>query len=198
MPSYRLVAAALTALMAGTVSARADEVRYYRENGVTYCETRRTVQERVPQSRMEERPETFYREQFTTEMRQTTRTHWTPRTEYRREAYWVGRWNPLVEPYVAYRYVPRTCWEMHNEVVQVPVTTRRLVPETRTVRRPVASWRTVQKEVVDRVAVRGSAAHGQAAAVARHGPIGGISRLDGHPPRYGTATAWRPSSATIR
>jgi len=203
MTIRRLVAGALAVSLLGAVSARADEVRYYQEGGVTYCETRRTVDQQVPQSRMEERSETVYREQISTEMRDTTRTVWSPVTEYRWESYWVGRWNPLAEPYLAYRYVPRTRWEMRTETVKVPCTARRLVPETRTVRRPVGGFRTVQKEVVNRVAVSQSPpgsplVPSQTPTIAQRGQIGGISRLDAPVSRYGAGTAWRASTGTVR
>jgi hypothetical protein len=210
MPSRQLLAATLVGSFLGAGFAGADEVRYYEKNGVTWCETRRMVEERVPESRMEERAETVYREEFGTEMRQTTRTYWTPVTEYRWESYWVGRWNLLAEPYLAYRYVPRTHWERRVEVVDVPISVRRLVPETRTVRRPVAGFRTVRREMVSRVPVGAgraladgtliarSAAPASPPAVAQRTEIGGISQMDNDPPRYGTATAWRASTSTMR
>jgi len=203
MASHRWVGAALAASLLGAGSARGDEVRYFEKNGVTYCETRRTVEHRVPESRMEERTETAYRQRLTTEMQDSTRTEWTPRTEYRWEAYWVGRWNPLVRPSVAYRYVPRTHWEPRTVTVQVPVNVYRSMPETRTVRQPVARWRTEQREEVSLVAVRQRPTGSPLApldspVLARRGAIGGISRLDGHLPRYGTSTAWRASTDAIR
>ena len=210
MAIRRLVAAALFAAFVGAGSIRADEVRYYENNGVTWRETRRTVEDRVPVSRMEERTETVYREEFATEMRATPRTSRTPVTEYRWEAFWVGRWNPLAQPYPAYRYVPHTRWETRTETVQVPVNTRRLVPETRVVRGPVGGFQTVQREVVSRVPmggsrtfVAGTLAAGpmtpvQTPAVAQRPEIGGISRMESDPPRYGTATAWRASTDAVR
>ena len=212
MASRRLVAAALFASLLGAAapSGRADEVRYYENNGVTWRETRRTVEDRVPVSRMEERTETVYREEFTTEMRDTPRTSRIAVTEYRWEAFWVNRWNPLAQPYPAYRYVPHTRWETRTETVQVPVNTRRLVPETRVVRRPVGGFQTVKREVVSRAPVGGSRtfvggtlAAGpmtrvQAPAVAQRPEIGGISRMRSDPPRYGTATAWRASTDAVR
>jgi hypothetical protein len=199
----RFVCAALGLVLLGTLSARAADVRYYQQNGVTYRETRRVVEERIPESRMVEREQTVYREQFTTEMRPSTRTYCAPVTEYRWEAYWVGRWNPLAQPYLAYRCVPRTHWEQRIETVDVPVNVRRLVPESRVVRQPVAGWRTAQREVVDRVAVgrspvRTFAAPAPAPVLASRPQIGGISRLDNDPPRLGVSTAWRASSATFR
>ncbi len=208
MASRLVVAAALAGTLAGAGSLRAEEVRYYEKNGVTWCETRRTVEDRVPVSRMEERTETVYREEFTTEMRETSRTRWVPVTERRWEAFWVNRWNPLAEPYVAYRSVPHTRWEKRDETVKVPVNTRRLVPETRTVRRPVGSFQTVEREVVSRVPLGGSRGSvertiaarraDRAPAVARRSDVGGISRMENVPPRRGTATAWRPSDSPLR
>jgi hypothetical protein len=210
MPSRQLLAATLFASLLGAGSTPAEEVRYYEKNGVTWCETRRMVDQRVPESRMEERAETVYREQFGTEIRSSTRTYWTPVTEYRWESYWVGRWNLLAEPYLAYRYVPHTHWEERIEVVNVPVNVRRLVPETRTVRRPAAGFRTVRREMVSRVPVGAGRALGDGTliarstlpaappAVAQRTAIGGISRMDNDPPRHGTATAWRASTRTVR
>lgn len=203
MASHRWVAAVLAVPLLGAGFARADEVRYFERDGVTYCETRRTVDHRVPESRMEKRSETVYRQRLTTELQDTTRTEWIPKTEYRWEAYWVGRWNPLVQPYVAYRYVPRTHWEPRSVTTQVPVSVVRSVPETRTIRRPVARWRTEQREEVSLVAVRGRPTASPLApldspVLARRGAIGGISRLDGQLPRYGTSTAWRASSDVVR
>jgi len=212
MAIRRLVAAALFASIVGVVAPNggADDVRYYEKNGVTWRETRRKVEDRVPVSRMEERTETVYREEFTTEMRDTTRTAWVPVTEYRWEAFWVNRWNPLARPYVAYRQVPHTRWEKRTETVQEPVNARRLVPETRVVRRPVGGFQTVQREVVSRVPVvggrtsagaalaAGSLAPVQAPSAVQPFQIGGIARFESDPPRYGTATAWRASTDAVR
>jgi len=203
MASRRWVAAALAASLLGAGSARGDEVRYFEKDGVTYRETRRTVEQRVPESRMEERAETVYRQRLTAETQDTTRTEWIPRTEYRWEAYRVGLWNPLARSSVAYRYVPRTHWEPRTVTTKIPVTAMRSVPETQTVRRPVAGWRTEQQEEVSLVAVRGRPTGSPLApldspALARRGVYGGISRLDGQLPRYGAGTAWRASSDAIR
>ena len=179
--------------------ARADEVRYYEKDGVTYCETRCTVQQRVPESRMEERTKTVYREELATETRKTQRDYWAPVTDYRWESFWVGRWNPLAEPYLAYKYVPHTRWEKRTEVVDVPMPVRRMVPETRTVRQPVAGFKTVQREEVVSLAVVGGG--GPKAPywatgtpmLAQRPQIGGLSRLDNGPPRRGPISAPAPT-----
>ena len=198
-----LLATLLLLALLGPDWSSADEVRYYEQNGVTYCETRRTVQQRVPDTVIRERPQTVYREQLSTEIEERARTYWTPVTEYRWEAFWAGRWNPFATPYQAYRYVPRTRWEKRTEVVQVPVTRRGVVPETRTVRTPVAAWRTVQREEISRVAVSGRPGAAplvpvDVPALARREQVGGLSRLDNDPPRQGTSTAWLPNATTIR
>lgn len=141
--------------MAPAGLGRADDVRYYEKDGVTYCETRRVVQQRVPQTRVEQRPQTLYREQYTTEVRDSVRTSWTPVTEYQTETVLVGRWNPFVDPYYEYHTVPTVRWERKTEVVKTPVTCRKLVPETKTVACPVTTWQTVDKEVISRFAVTG-------------------------------------------
>jgi hypothetical protein len=199
---YRVGLAAFVAAWVWSNGSAAEDVRYYEKDGVTYCETRRIVEERVPETRLEERSQTVYRSEPTTEMKETVRTSWNPVTEYTWEAFWVGRWNPLVQPYLAYRYVPRTRWEQKTETVQTPVTTVRVVPETKTVQCPVTTYRTVQKEVITRVAVSprpaGNLPQGnQAPMLAQRQQVGGVRRLDNDPPRYGTAGNWH-SAGTLR
>lgn len=199
MPIRQLLAILVVVPLA--IAARADEVRYYEENGITYRETTRTVRQRVPETRVEEVPQTVYREEFVSESREQVRTYWTPVTEYRWESFWVGRWNPFAQPYLAYRHVPRTRWEERTEKVDVPTVTRRLVPETKTVRRLVPNWRTEEREVVGRVAVSGPRSTAPIVSadpplVARREPVGGLTRLGEGPPRQGTG--WRASGEPVR
>jgi hypothetical protein len=201
MSHPQLLAAAVITCLVGTPSAGGDEVRYYEKDGVTYRETRQVVRRPVCETQFRPSTQTVYREEQTSELRETQRTWWSPVTEYRCEAYWVGRWNPLVEPCLAYRMVPRTRWEQRTEVLQVPVTCRRLVPETRTVQVPVSTRRMVDEEVITRVAVGGvrSAAPvvlSPTPTVSRPERVGGVARLDKDPPRQGVNTAWRESATT--
>ncbi len=194
--SRGLLAAAVLAL--GLVclrQSRGDELRYYEQNGITYCEVRRTADRPVPEAGGVPRPYTVYREQVTTEIGQTVRTYWTPVTEYSCESYWVNRWNPFAEPYQAYRYVPRTRWEKKTEVVRVPVTCRRLVPETLAAQTAAPSRQGPRQEVVARYAVSGTSAWTAMTPAAMPGaagqePVGGLLRFDGDPPRYGRKPAW--------
>jgi len=209
MIARRLLTAAVLVCLLGSSAQANEEVRYYEKGGVTYRETRQVVQQPVVETRSEPTTQTVYREETVTETRDTLRERWTPVTEYRWEAFWVGRWNPLAKPYLAYRYVPRTRWEHATETVCMPVVSRRLVPEARTVYVPVTRQRMVDQEIIRRVAVSGPATTTtlwtQPTLTARltpiagaSGPIGSVGRLENDPPRQGTSTAWRSADTTRR
>lgn len=219
MASRILPTAVLLALLPAG-AARADEVRYYEADGVTYRETRRIVRRPVVETRWMEQPQTVFREKLDVQMCPSVRTCQAPVTEYRWEARWRGRYNPFVQPYLENRLVPRTRWELRTDVVQVPVARRSVVPETTTVRVPVRTQRMVEEEVISRVAVSARPvdplAEPPSAGLAQWRPIGGISKLDNDPPRYGTSlgpapgsrmaqgaggglgSQWRPSTGTPR
>jgi len=210
MPGRQFFSGVLAVCCLGSTALGAEEVRYYEKDGVTYRETRCVVERPFVETRTEQTTQTVYREETVTELRDTVRQRWTPVTEYRWEAVWVGRWNPFVPPYLAYRYVPRTRWECSTETVKTPLVSRRLVPQTQTLQVPVTRQRMVQQEVITRVAVSGSpapqapwtqpAATAQLAPIARNlsGPIGGVARLESAPPRQGTRTAWHNSGTAPR
>lgn len=217
MLRHRIAIITVVLSLSTFTSALGDDVRYYQKDGVTYRETRQVIQRPVLETQMRETTQTFYREQFATETKETTQEGWVPVTEYRLEAYWVGRWNPFVEPYLAYRNVPYTRWERVTRVVKTPVTNRKLVPETRTVQVPVTTQRMVDQEIITRVAVSHAPSHpthSTGTAVANNDlpwtaptlagklvpvtdnadRIGGMARLESDPPRQGVSTAWRASS----
>lgn len=193
-------------LLAAT--AVAEDVRYVTENGVTYRETRERILRPLTETRYEERQQTVYREQYVTEVRETSRPVPVAITEYRWEAYWEGRWNPFRQPTLAYRLVPYTRWEVRNEVVREPVTRRDLVPETRVTRVPITTRRMVEEEVIRRVAVdsappgtstvaRSPGEHAPTERTVRREPIGGVARLDNDPPRE-SSSDWRPAETFRR
>jgi hypothetical protein len=190
-------------------SAAGDQLRYYQQDGITYCETRREVQRPVYETSMQQTTRTIYKEQYYTETKDITQVYWYPVTSYRAESYWVGRWNPFVEPYVATELVPRTCWQQQTQVIKTPVTCRRLVPEVQNVEAPVTTRKLVSEEVVlSRVAVSGPAPRmatqpvaapmrtnvGIPGLISSGERIGGIARLNQDPPRYGVGTTWKTSS----
>jgi len=202
MYAYRTVLLLIAVVMLAATSALADEVRYYQQDGVTYRETRRTIQRPVYQTEMRSTTRTVYQPERTTETRETTSTRWNPVTECRWEAFWMGRWNPFVQPYLAYRPVSRTRWEASTETRQQPVTVTRWVPKTETVQVPTTVCKTVPEEVISRVVVGTtptSPRPGGLAPVPNSGrgiAVGGVARLENDPPRQGARTAWRP--ATVR
>ncbi|MGA2796065.1 MAG: hypothetical protein ABSE63_00660 [Thermoguttaceae bacterium] len=189
-------------------SAAGDQVRYYQENGITYCETRRTVQRPVCETTMQPTTRTVYKEQYYTETKDVTQVCWCPVTAYQPETYWVGRWNPFVEPYLETRWVPQTTWQQRTDVVKTPVTCRKLVPEVQQVQVPVTTQKLVSEEVVvSRVAVSAAAPCVSQAAASPTYPVypaqaypanpasipsgervGGIARLNQDPPRYGVGS----------
>ena len=198
----QLLAVTVFTFLVGPALTTADEVRYYEKNGTTYRETRRIVHRPVTETELRQSTETVYRQQRTSEFREQVRTWWSPVTEYQCETYLVGRWNPLVQPYFSSRFVPRTRWEQRTEVVEVPVTRCRLVPESRTVEVPVTVRRWVPEEVITRMAVSGQSPAilsplSPTPTLTGGDQIGGVARLDNDPPRQGVNTAWR-ASATPR
>ena len=192
-----LLATSIVFLVSQTASA--DDVRYYTENGVTYRETRRVVRRPVSETRLERREETVYRERTVTEYQETTRVCSVPVTEYRWEAHWAGRWNPFRQPYLEYRLVPYTYCKPRTEVVRVPVVRREMVPEKRIVQVPVTTLRFVEEEQISRVAVSGGSnglsPTSSPSYIASRDRIGGVSRLESDPPRYGNS-GWR-SAGTV-
>ena len=195
-------------LMAVAVTAGADEVRYYQQDGITYRETRRVIQRPIVETRFEQREQVFYREQYKTDMQQSYRTVQVPVTEYRTMACLQNRWNPFAQPYYTYRTVPTLRYQTQQQLVQTPVTRRELVPEKRVVQVPVTSQRMAQEEQITRVAVTSVPAGtviGSAGSTLS-GPIGGVARLDGPSataakvgavPQSSTFTPFTPSPATL-
>jgi hypothetical protein len=130
------------------------QVRYYQQNGVTYCETYQTVQRPITETSMQQTTRTVYKDQYYTETKDVTQNVWCPVTYYRAENYWVGRWNPFVEPYVETEWIPETCWRRQTQTVKMPITCRRIVPEEQKVVMPVTTQRIVSQDyVLNRVAI---------------------------------------------
>ena len=206
-----LAACGLVCLIGSTEPGKSDETRTVTVNGVPYRETYRAVRRPVTGVQWDQKEVTRYVEQHTTEMRQMQRPVYVPHVRYEWQARVRDRWNPFVQPSVAYELVPRTHWETRLETVKVPVVRRELVPEKRLVDVP---RRTLgfeeQQELVSRVPL--PAASAAPAAIARGPqifaspgppqpstaataypappPVGGVERYDGPYP------ARRPAAAT--
>lgn len=173
--------------MAPAIS-RADDVKYYEDNGVTYRETKHTVQRPMAETHYEDRQQTVYAEQLQTQLLPSQRTTVVPVTEWVTEPYWVNRYNPFAAPYLAYRTVPRLRWETRSESIQIPVVQRQVVPQQQTVKVPVTTQRFVNEEQISRVAVAVKPGSPIVSSTTTT-PAGGV-HLDSDPPRGGTA--WKP------
>ena len=182
MRRMRFAAAGLVWLLGGLSAWSADDVRWVTKNGQTYRE--QVAVERVPTTvvRIEERQQTVFREEYSTEVRDSQRTVYVPVTEYVMQPRWHGLWNPFKAPHVAYHMVPQTRWEVRNETVKVPVTTRQLVPETRTVQVPVRELDFVEREYITRVPVSGSRPSLAAEGIPAGGAVG-VAKLENDPPK---------------
>jgi hypothetical protein len=193
----KLFFAGLLVMSAFSGLSQAQDVRYYEKDGLTYAETTRKIQRPITETHMEEKNRTVYRQECRTEMQETLRTYQVPVTEWRTESYWVGRWNPFVQPYLAQRMVPHTRWETKTETVKVPVVRQQVVAENRVERVPVYRRRMIEEEQVSRVAIGRAPSAGDpfarnAPAVARRERVGGVSKLESDPPRQGGDSGWRP------
>jgi hypothetical protein len=168
-----------------SIPVAADEERVVTDaNGQNWRELHRTVRHPQTETQCVEQQQTYYQEKCDVALCDTYRTYQTPVTEYRWESYWVGRFNPFVQPYLAQRLVPRTHWETRMELVKVPVTQRSLVPVTRTVRTPITTERSVDYDVV----VSRTLVSPQSTAIAANQPstqslaVGGVKNLDNNRP----------------
>ncbi len=132
---------------------RADDVKYYDKDGVTYCETTRTVHRPIVETHYVDQQQTVYTEQLQTQIQTSQRIVQVPVWEYVSEPYWVNRWNPFATPYLAYRTVPRLRWESRTQQVQTPVVQRQVIPQQRTVKVPITTQRFVDDQQISRVAV---------------------------------------------
>jgi len=157
--SCRVLRLALTGIACLSISSvdwpslSAAEVRYYEQDGIKYRETRQIVQRPVSEVVWEDRPQTVYAEQWKPETRSYYRTVERPVIEYRWETYWANRWNPLAEPYLAWRQVPYTRIETKTEEQRARIVVRQVVPQTRTVKVPITKHKLIEEEQITRVVV---------------------------------------------
>ncbi len=127
--------------------------RYEDSNGTIWQETRTRYRKPVSETKMVQREETIERDSYTTEIKDSYHTTYTPVTQYRWEPRWHGRWNPFQSPRLVYHWMPVKAWQAAHTPVQVPVTTRTAVPERRLVQVPVTTLKFVDDEQVSRVPI---------------------------------------------
>lgn len=189
------------AATSASAAAAADDIRYYQQNGVTYRETRTVIKQPVNDVQYRDLQKTFYRDRYTTEMRDVVRNSYVPVTRHAWQPRWHGQWNILQGPHLAYHLVPYTNWELRQQTIQVPTTRREVVPEMRTVRVPQTNLRHEDRVEVPHGPVGTTAPHASSKTaqppanvfrrptqnVDQREVYGGVARLEDDPPRYGTA-----------
>ncbi len=200
-----------------TQSAAAQEI-VTDANGSRYQVTRRVTQRQVPVTQMQDRQQTVYTQQLTSNTINHQQLYCVPTTQYQWETRLRGRWNPFVTPYWTYNLRPVTTWSTQVANVQIPMNQVAWVPQTRTVQVPVTTYRTAEVEETTRVALDGTprtlataqplpgptatiaARPATPASVVRapngNSRLGGVA-LDNDPPRQ--ATGWQnPNSSRYR
>ena len=182
-------------------------------DGVRYQVSTRKVQRTVPVTEMQDRHQTVYTQQITTENLNSQQTVITPVTQYQTVTHLRGRWNPFITPYYTYDVRPVTTWHQSVANVQVPVSRMAWVPQTQTVQVPVTTYRTAEVEETTRVALgpqnrtfasaqplspTATIAARPSTTVISSTPLGGVA-MENDPPRSGTGNAWQtPNNSRYR
>jgi hypothetical protein len=184
------------ALFAQTASAQ--DVRHETRDGVRYQISTRTVHRTVPVTEMQDRHQTVYTQQVTTNNVNHQQVYSVPTTQYHLVSRLRGRWNPFVTPYWTHDMRPVTTWTQQVANVQIPVSSVAWVPQTSTVQVPVTTYRTAEVQETTKVAMSGTPPRTFASAqplqptatiAARPStPLGGVM-MKNDPPKQ--ATGWR-------
>ena len=190
-----LIAPGIIALLLQSTSVAQQSVQYYEQGGVVYRESRSVVQRPHYETQIQPRERTIYREQVSTEYQPQTRTVFTPVTTYRWKAKWHDVLNPFKPAYMGYHMVPTTEWQAHTQQVETPVVRRTMVPHKEIVNVPVTTQRIVNDEVIRRTVVNTRPGVTTGTTVARR-PVGGVSELENDPPRQGAE--WRAAGDALR
>ena len=159
----------------------------YGNYGTTFQDVTQRVRTPVTDTRIEEREQTVYRQQYETRIYQSQRNVLVPVTEYTWQPRWHGRLNPFRPPTVAYQFVPHTRWEMHTQTVQTPVTKSQWVPEKRIVQVPVTTLHMEEREQIVRRPVTRNVTLVRQATATTATPVGSVVRMDSDPPRRGSS-----------
>lgn len=154
----------LLAIAATAVQAQDEDVRFYEQGGVTYRETTTRMRQPTREIEYKDQEQTVYREKYDTRVQTYRQYRYAPTTQY----YWEPRvhntWNIFASPHMAYHLQPRTNWQLQTRAAQVPITERRLEPETRMVKVAVPKLSMQERDVVSRTAVGPAAANRQLAS----------------------------------
>ncbi len=156
------------------ITASADDVTIETDpnTGQRYHVTRQLVNRPVTETHYEPRQYTAYRERYTTDMQEQTRTYQVPVTQQQWVPGYQKTWNLLAPPVLSYRLMPVTRLETRTETVRVPVTRREMIPQQLTQHVPVTNTYTVTDEHTHRVAL--GKTQGGTVAVASNNNNGGV------------------------
>lgn len=183
-------------------SASAQNVTYEERDGVRYQVSTRTVQRTVPVTQMQDRSQTYYTQQITTDNIVAQQVYAVPVTQYQLRSHLRGRFNPFVTPYWTHSLEPVTTWHQTVANVAVPVSRVNWVPQTTTYQVPVTTYRTAEVQETTRVAMSEPRTFASAQplssapvtiAARPSTPIGGVA-LENDPPREGTG--WQTPAAS--
>ena len=185
-------------------------VKYETRNGVRYQVTEHVTQRQVPVTEMQNRQQTVYSQQLTTNTLNHQQLYCVPNTSYQWDSRLHGRWNPFITPYWSYNLRPVTTWSTQVANVQIPVNQVAWVPQTKTVQVPVTTYRTAEQVITTRVAMNDAStpATGLASARPLSSPtatiaarpsvsLGGVA-LQNDPPRQATGGWQTPSTPGSR
>jgi len=210
MTTARRGALVVAALVLGFFSqiVSAQDVKYETgADGVRYQVSTRVVQRQVPVTVMQDRQQTVYAQQVTTNHITHQQLYNVPVTQYQWQSQLRGRWNPFTTPYWTHNLKPVTTWHQQVANVQIPVSRAAWVPQTKTVQVPVTQYRTAEETVTTRVAMneprrlsstqRSGESTATIAARPSTVPIGG-RRLENDPPRQATGLWQSPSDSRYR
>ncbi|MCA9262943.1 MAG: hypothetical protein KDA60_03805 [Planctomycetales bacterium] len=204
------VGLAASVAISGNANAQQDQadVRYYKENGVTYRETTGGFRPRFPERAADTFPEAEIAR------RAAERPVYVPVTRYYWEPRWHGWWRPIAGPHLAYHLTPVTRWEARSTTppgdaretwlsrVPVPPTAGNSAwsaASPRTNDGQLESGGHLAGDATSAPPIAGPAVAGQslprtlnsAPRSTTYEPptpaVGGIARLEQDPPRYGNA-----------
>lgn len=206
MSARRRLVGPTWALVCGILvqSVSAQEVKYEERDGVRYQVSSRVVQRTVPVTEMQDRSQTYYTQQITTDNIVAQQVYAVPVTQYQLRSHLRGRFNPFVTPYWTHSLEPVTTWHQSVANVAVPVSRLNWVPQTTTYQVPVTTYRTAEVEETTRVAMSEPRTFASAQplssapvtiAARPSTPLGGVA-LENDPPRE--ATGWQSPGSRYR
>ncbi len=206
--NYRVICGALALVCGGGAATAFGQVRYENKNGIRYQVTQQVSQRQVPVTVMQDRQQTVYTQQLTSNTINQQQLYTVPSTSYQWDSRLNGRWNPFITPYWTYNLRPVTTWSTQLANVQIPVNQVAWVPQNKTVQVPVTTYRAAEDRTETWVAMSGTSIPSTGLASAR--PIsnrpttiatrpgttlGGVA-LKNDPPKQPTGGWQSPSTTT--